>query len=98
MSQVRQFRVRIARRPGLASEVTSALWQRGVHIEGFSAEFQAGEHIFHLAVDKAKLAKETFAENGWRATEEGVHIRKSEVYIRNKFQVVCRRVSFHRHS
>jgi hypothetical protein len=81
VSQVRQFRLRIARRPGLASEITSALWQKGVHIESFSAEVQAGEHIFHLAVDKAKLAKETFAENGWRATEEGVHVRKPEAHI-----------------
>jgi hypothetical protein len=81
VSQVRQFRLRIARRPGLASEVTSALWQKGVHIEDFSAEVQARDHIFHLAVDKAKLAKETFAENGWQATEEGGHVRKSEAHI-----------------
>jgi hypothetical protein len=85
VSQVKQFRVRIARRAGLASEVTSALWQKGVHIEAFSAEFQAGEHIFHLAVDKATLAKETFAENGWQAIEEGVspetYGRKAEVHI-----------------
>jgi len=26
--------------------------------------------MFHLAVDKAAVAKQTFIENGWKATEE----------------------------
>jgi hypothetical protein len=67
---VKQFELRIAKRPGLASEIASALWQKGVHIQVFSAQLQEGQEIFHLAVDKAAVAKQTFIENGWKATEE----------------------------
>jgi len=69
--QVKQFELRIAGRPGLPSEIASALWEKGVHIQAFSAELQEGQGIFHLAVDKAVVAMETFVENGWEATEEG---------------------------
>ena len=31
--QVKQFELRIAKRPGLPSEIASALWQKGVHIQ-----------------------------------------------------------------
>jgi hypothetical protein len=41
-----------------------------VHIQAFSAELQEGQEIFHLAVDRAAVAKQTFIENGWKATEE----------------------------
>jgi hypothetical protein len=68
--QVKQFRIRLARRPGLPSEIASALWQKGVHIAAFSVELEEQEEIFHLAVDKAAVAKQTFIENGWHATEE----------------------------
>ena len=68
--QVKQFELRIAKRPGLPSEIASALWQKGVHIQAFSAQLQEGQEIFHLAVDKAAVAKQTFIENGWKATEE----------------------------
>jgi hypothetical protein len=70
VSQVKQFRLRLAKRPGLPSEITTALWQKGVHIESFFVEFEEGEDIFHLAVDDAALAEQTFIENGWKATEE----------------------------
>jgi hypothetical protein len=69
--RVKQFELRIAGRPGLPSEIASALWEKGVHIQAFSAELQEGQGIFHLAVDKALVAMETFMENGWKATEEG---------------------------
>src|SRR5205823_2638465 len=52
--QVKQFELRIAKRPGLPSEIASALWQKGVHIQAFSAQLQEGQEIFHLAVDKAQ--------------------------------------------
>jgi hypothetical protein len=68
--QVKQFELRIAKRPGLPGEIASALWQKGVHIQAFSAQLQEGQEIFHLAVDKAAVAKQTFIENGWKATEE----------------------------
>jgi len=68
--QVKQFELRIAKRPGLPSEIASALWQKGVHIQAFSAQLQEGQEIFHLAVAKAAVAKQTFIENGWKATEE----------------------------
>jgi hypothetical protein len=68
--RVKQFELRIAKRPGLPSEIASALWQKGVHIQAFSAELQEGQEIFHLAVDKAAVAKQTFIENGWKVTEE----------------------------
>jgi hypothetical protein len=70
VAQLKQFRLRLAKRAGLPSEIASALWQKGVHIQAFSVEIEESEDIFHLAVDKAALAKETFAENGWCATEE----------------------------
>src|SRR5438128_11554029 len=54
--QVKQFELRIAKRPGLPSEIASALWQEGVHIQAFSAQLQEGQEIFHLAVDKAAVA------------------------------------------
>jgi hypothetical protein len=69
--QAKQFRLRIARRPGLAGEIASALWQKGVRIRAFSADLQEGQDVFHLAVDKAAVARRTFIENGWNATEEG---------------------------
>jgi len=69
--QVKQFELRIAGRPGLPSEIASALWEKGVHIQAFSAELKEGQSIFHLAVDKAVVAMETFVENGWKATEGG---------------------------
>lgn len=70
MPQVKQFRLRLAKRPGLPSEIASALWQRGVHIAAFSVELEGQEDVFHLAVDKAAAARRTFIENGWHATEE----------------------------
>ena len=72
MPQARQFELRIAKRPGLPGEIASALWEKGVRIRAFSAEIQEGQGIFHLAVDKAAVARQTFIENGWKATEEGV--------------------------
>jgi len=38
--QVKQFKLRIAKRPTLPSEIASALWQTGVHIQAFSADLQ----------------------------------------------------------
>jgi hypothetical protein len=70
MPRVKQFELRIAKRPGLPGEIASALWQKGVHIQAFSADLQEGEGRFHLAVDKAAVAKQTFFENGWKATED----------------------------
>jgi hypothetical protein len=70
VAQLKQFRLRLAKRAGLPSEIASALWHKGVHIQAFSVEIEESEDIFHLAVDKAALAKKTFAENGWCATEE----------------------------
>ena len=70
MPQVKQFELRIAKRPGLPSEIASALWEKGVRIQSFSGELREGQSIFHLAVDKAAVAKQTFIENGWQATEE----------------------------
>lgn len=72
MTQVRQFRLRLAKRSGLPSAIASALWQKGVHIQAFFVELDEKEDTFHLAVDKAPLAKLTFAENGWHATEEAM--------------------------
>src|SRR5438552_3629771 len=54
----------------LLNESASALWQKGAHIQAFSAQLQEGQETFHLAVDKAAVAKQTFIENGWKATEE----------------------------
>ncbi len=71
MPQVKQFELRIAERSGLPSEIASALWEKGVRIQAFSVELQEGQDVFHLAVDKAAVAKQTFIENGWNATEEG---------------------------
>jgi hypothetical protein len=70
--QARQFELRIAKRPGLAGEIASALWEKGVHIQAFSAQIQERQGIFHLAVDNAAVARRTFIENGWKVTEEGV--------------------------
>lgn len=67
--QVKQFELRIAERPGLPSEIASALWEKGVQIQAFFAELKEGQAILHLAVDKAAVAKQTFIENGWQATE-----------------------------
>ena len=72
--KLKQFRLRLAKRTGLPSEIASALWQKGVHIQAFIVEIEEEEDIFHLAVDKAAVAKQTFVENGWRATEECVQL------------------------
>lgn len=72
VAKLKQFRLRLAKRTGLPSEIASALWQKGVHIQGFIVEIEEEEDTFHLAVDKAAVAKQTFAENGWCATEEGL--------------------------
>ena len=69
--QVKQFELRIAERPRLPSEIVSALWEKGVSIQAFSAELEEGQDVFHLAVDNAALAEQAFVENGWEATEEG---------------------------
>lgn len=74
VAKLKQFRLRLAKRTGLPSEIASALWQKGVHIQAFIVEIEQDEDIFHLAVDKAPLAKQTFVENGWRATEECVQL------------------------
>src|SRR2546427_8682463 len=68
--QVKQFELRIAKRPGLPSEIASALWQKGVHIQAFSAQLEEGQEIFHLAVDKAAVAKQTVIEYGWKTSED----------------------------
>jgi len=68
--QAKQFELRIAKRPGLPSEIASALWTKGVRIHAFAAELQEGQAIFHVAVDKSAVARQTFMENGWKATEE----------------------------
>ena len=69
---VKHFALRIADRPGLPAAIASALWQRGVTIETFTAELHRGQGTFHLVVDKVAVAKETFMENRWEATEENV--------------------------
>lgn len=74
MAKSKQFRLRLAKRTGLPSEIASALWQKGVHIQAFVVEIDEEEDTFHLAVDKAAVAKQTFAENGWYATEEGLQL------------------------
>jgi hypothetical protein len=74
VAKLKQFRLRLAKRTGLPSEIASALWQKGVHIQAFIVEIEGEEDIFHLAVDKAAIAKRTFVENGWRATEECVQL------------------------
>ena len=68
--RVKQFVLRIAKHSGLPSEIASALWQKGVRIQAFSGEIREGQETFHVAVDKAALAKQTFIENGWQAIEE----------------------------
>ena len=70
MVRVSQFSLRIDKRPGLHSRIASALWQKGVRIHAFSAELQGKQEILHLTVDKAAVAKQTFVEQGWKATEE----------------------------
>lgn len=54
----------------MPSEIAAALWQKGVHIKSFCAELQGEQEILRLTVDKAALAKKTFIENGWNASEE----------------------------
>ena len=68
--QVKHFALRIENRPGLPAAIASALWQKGINIETFSAELHRGQGTFHLVVDKVAVAKETFIENGWEAAEE----------------------------
>src|SRR2546427_10529108 len=68
--QVKQFELRIAKRPGLPSEIASALWQKGVHIQAFSAQLQEGQEIFYLAVLKAAVDKQTVIEYGWKTSED----------------------------
>ena len=70
MKTFKQFRLSLTKRTGLPSEIASALWQKGVHIQAFLVEIEEKEDIFYVAVDKAALAKQTFDENGWCATEE----------------------------
>jgi hypothetical protein len=70
VSHFKQFRLRLARRPGLPSEIVAALWQKGVHIQVFFVEVEEDQDIFHLAVDKTSLARQAFFENGWHADEE----------------------------
>lgn len=70
MTELKQFKLRLAKRTGLPSEIAAALWQKGVYIQAFVVEIEEEEDVFHVSVDKAALAKQTFAENGWRATEE----------------------------
>jgi hypothetical protein len=72
VQQVKQFSVKVSDRPGLLAEMASALWQKGVKIQAFSAELHEGLGTFHLVVDKVAVAKKTFVENGWKAAEEGV--------------------------
>src|SRR5437016_5223014 len=69
---LKHFALRIADRPGLPAAIASALWQKGVNIETFTAELHRGQGTFHLVVDKVAVAKETFMENAWEATEEKV--------------------------
>ena len=69
----KQFELRIDKRSAVPSEIASALWQNGVRIQAFSGEIREGQDIFHVTVDKAALAKQTFIENGWQAIEERPH-------------------------
>lgn len=69
VARVSQFSLRIDRRPGLHSRIASALWQKGVRIHAFSAELEGKQEILRLAVDKASVAKQTFIEHGWKASE-----------------------------
>src|SRR5437763_15877176 len=68
--QVKQFELRIAKRPGLPREIASALWQKGVHIQAYAAQLREGQDIFHLAVAKAAVAQQTIIDNGVKTTEE----------------------------
>ena len=70
MVRVSQFSLRIDKHPGLPSRIASALWQKGVRIHAFSAELQGKQEILRLIVDKAAVAKQTFIEHGWKASEE----------------------------
>ncbi len=72
VQQVKQFSFQVSDRPGLLAEIASALWQKGIKIQAFSAELHEGQGTFHLVVDKVAVAKKTFVENGWEAAEEDV--------------------------
>jgi len=74
---VKQFELRIAKRPGLPSEIACALWEKGVHIQAFFAELQEGQGILHVAVDQAAVADQTFIKNGWKSAEDGASVEPS---------------------
>src|SRR5437588_9859998 len=65
--EVKQFELRIAKRCGLPSEIASALWQTGAHIQPSSAQRLERLEIFHLAAEKTGMSKQTCEENGWKA-------------------------------
>src|SRR5947207_15648458 len=60
--QVKQFELRIAKRPGLPSEIASALWQKGVHIQAFSAQLQRTEAA--LLIDLREAAQIVYERFG----------------------------------
>jgi hypothetical protein len=75
MQKPKQFTLQINDDPGLLAEITSALWDRGVNILGFAADVHGRKGTVHLLVDKAPLAKKTFAENGWSADPVNIPAR-----------------------
>src|SRR5437667_4239804 len=72
MRHAKELTLRIADRPGLLADITSALWRTGVNIHAFSAEVHGREGTLHLIVDKFTAAQKILAENGWEAVEEKV--------------------------
>ncbi len=72
MPRAKQFTISVPDRPGTLGEITGALGDKKVNIEGISGGKMGDRGVIWMVVDKPAAAKKVFAQNGWDATEDEI--------------------------
>lgn len=72
MPRAKQLTLNAPDRPGLLGEVASALGEKKVNIEGFTAAAMQGGGMLWFVVDKTAAGKKALAQKGWNVTEDEV--------------------------
>ncbi len=72
MPRAKALKVRVADRPGVLGEITSALGAKGINVLAVHAYAEEGEGVVCLVVDKLAAATKVLAGRGMKPEEEDV--------------------------
>lgn len=72
MPRAKELKIRVADRPGMLGEVTTALAEKGVNLRGVNAWVEGDEGILRMVVDKHAAGKRALAAKGWQPEEQEI--------------------------